>query len=361
MTSPARNMPSWLTHQSYWLAALVPALLPLGWALKELPGMDPLFAWLSLPVLYIALPLLDRIIGRDTFNPSEHIRSSYTDTLVPVVASISYLSVLIWALMVLAANPGTFSPLALVGWTVSLANMGGVVAINVSHELIHRRERWLQNLGGVLLASVCYACFKLEHPRWHHVKVATPDDPSSAPKGSNVYWRAPRAWLLNTLCGWRLSVGAAKKSDRVLPVINHEMAAWYGLSALLAIAVGWSLGPLPLLVFLAHGVGAALLLEVINYVEHYGLRRKNLANGRYEPPQIHHSWDSDYWLSNAMLLQLPRHADHHVHPSRPYAALQRQSEAPQLPFGYSTAVMVALVPPLWHAVMDGRLPPKQAS
>ena len=107
--------------------------------------------------------------------------------------------------------------------------------------------------------------------------------------------------------------------------------------------------------FVAHGLGAALLLEVINYVEHYGLRRRRRPDGRFEPPRVQHSWDSDFWLSNALLLQLPRHADHHVHPGRPFTALQRQAGAPQLPFGYSTAVLVALLPPLWWSVMDKRL------
>ena len=198
MLKRARPVPERLTRHGYWLAAAVPLLLPLGWALREAPGMHTLFAWLSLPLLYLVLPALDLAIGRDLHNPSLDGPPAYPNTLLPLVASVSYLAVLVWALYTLSAHPQAFGPLALLGWTLSLANLGGVVAINVAHELIHRREKALQNLGGLLLACVCYACFKLEHPRWHHVKVATPDDPSSAPRGSSVYARAPRAWLLNT-------------------------------------------------------------------------------------------------------------------------------------------------------------------
>lgn len=348
-----RHFPPATTHLAYWLAALIPLLLPLGWSLRELPGFGLAFAWLTPLVLYVLLPIADSLIGRDQRNPSPERRALITDTIVPTVAALSYFGVLCWALMTLARYPETFTPLVLLGWVASLANAGGIIAINVAHELIHRRSAWQRNLGGLLLSCVWYGCFKLEHPRWHHVKVATPDDPSSAARGSNVYQQLPRALILNTRCGWALGAEAARTAGR--PVWMNEMLAWYGISALLTLLVFAGLGALPGWVFLAQAVGAAALLEVINYVEHYGLRRERRDNGRYEPPQKHHSWDADFWLSNALLIQLPRHADHHVNPTRPFAALQRSAEAPQLPFGYATAVLVALLPPLWWRLMDKRL------
>ena len=350
-----RVFPAWLTRQAYWLAALVPLLLPLGWWLRELPGMSVAFAWVSLLVLYGALPLLDALLGRDLRDPEPGGHCYYTDTIIPVVACLSYAVVLLWSLYTLAQFPEAFPPLALLGWTLSLANVGGVVAINVSHELIHKRDARLRNLGGLMLACVGYACFKLEHPRWHHVHVATPNDPSSAARGSTIYGQAPRAWLQNTGRGFLLAVEAARRANRPLPWLLNEMTGWYALTALLMVAVAWAFGPLAAAVFVAHAVGAALLLEVINFVEHYGLARSRREDGRYEPPGIAHSWDSDFWLSNALLLQLPRHADHHTNPTRPYGALQRQPTAPQLPLGYSTLVMVAFLPPLWRRMMHPRL------
>jgi alkane 1-monooxygenase len=349
----ARPFAPWLTHQAYWLAVLLPLLIPLGWQLRELPGMGVAFAWLMPLVLYAALPLADMLVGRDTHNPAPKNHAPLTETMVPLLACACYLGVMLWALFTLNANPEFFGPLALLGWTVSLANAGGIIAINISHELIHRRAAWQRNVGGFMLASVSYGCFKLEHPRWHHVKVATDEDPSSAPAGSNVYLRAPRAYVLNMLCGWQLGKAAALQAGR--PAWRNEMLLWYGLSLAMAAGALALWGPLAAAVFIAQGLGAALLLEVINYVEHYGLRRQRRADGRFEPPRKEHSWDADFWLSNALLLQLPRHADHHVNPGRPFIALQRSKEAPQLPFGYATAVVIALVPPLWHRVMDQRL------
>jgi len=350
----SRPFPAWLTRQAYWLAVLLPLLIPLGWSLRELPGMGSLFAWLMPALLYLALPLADLLLGRDTRDPDPAGPPPAVTVAVPVLGAVSYFTVLAWALWIVQRHSDVFSTFALLGWAVSLANAGGVVAINISHELIHRRARWQQNLGGVLLAGVCYGCFKLEHARWHHVNVATDKDPSSAPAGSNIYLRAPRAWWLNTLCGWRLGREAARRAGR--PAWLNEMLLWYGLSLAMGAAAFGMLGPLAGVLFLLQGLGAALLLEVINYVEHYGLRRTQRADGRFEPPRKWHSWDANFWLSNALLIQLPRHADHHVRPGRPFTQLQRSEEAPQLPFGYATAVLLALLPPLWHRVMNDRLP-----
>lgn len=355
----ARVMHPTLTRHAYWLAAAVPLLLPLGWTLRDVPGLQQAFAWLTPVVLYGLLPLVDALIGRDTRDPSPRHRDPYTDTLIPLGAALTYFAVLAWALRTVTLYPDAFGPLALAGWVVSLANIGGVIAINVSHELIHRRTAWQRNLGGLMLAAVWYGCFKLEHPRWHHVNVATPRDPSSAPRGSTVYGRVPRALLMNTRCGWALGAEAAKRAGR--PAWQNEMAAWYGLSGAMALGVFLAWGPLAGAVYLGHALGACVLLEVINYVEHYGLRRALRSDGRYEPPRTRHSWDADFWLSNALLLQLPRHADHHVNPSRPFGALQRTAEAPGLPFGYATAVLVALAPPLWRRIMDPRVPAEVAT
>lgn len=349
-----RVVPAALTRQAYWLAAAVPWLMPLGWALRDLPGMAVAFAWLTPAALYVLLPVLDALAGRDLRNPATTDRNALTDIGVPLAASLSYLGVLPWALWMLATHPGAFGPLDLAGWTVSLASLGGVVAINVSHELIHRRSAGMRNLGGLMLACVGYGCFKLEHPRWHHAKVATPEDPSSAPRGSTVYGQVLRALVLNTLHGWRLGFEAARRAGR--PAWMNEMFAWYGITLGLAVAAFVVLGPVVGWVYLGHAVGSCVLLEVINYVEHYGLERERREDGRWVPPDRRHSWDADFWLSNAILLQLPRHADHHVNPSRPFPALQRSEEAPRLPFGYATALLVALVPPLWRRVTTPRLP-----
>jgi alkane 1-monooxygenase len=352
-----RTIPPALTRHSYWLVVLWPSLLPLAWTMRDLPGMDVLFAWLPLLFMFFGLPLVDLLIGRDGHNPRIESPRAYPDEWVPVIAGLVYLGVLVWALWVVGLHSERFGALALTGWILSVGDIGAVIGINVSHELIHRRRAFLQRLGGLMLSSVWYAGFKIEHPRWHHVHVATPRDPSSAPRGRTIYTHIPTAWVKNTLRAFRLSAGQAREQGRAVPWLNHEVSAWYSLSVLMTAAAWWWFGPLAAMVFVLQGLAAASLLEVINYVEHYGLRRKKRPDGRYEPPSIAHSWDSDYWLSNVLLLQLPRHSDHHTHPSRPFSSLQNQPDAPQLPLGYSTLANLVWVPWLWRRIMDRRLPP----
>jgi alkane 1-monooxygenase len=358
MMTAVRNISPALTRHSYWLVVLWPLLLPLAWSMRDLPGMGVLFAWFPLLFMFFGLPLVDLLIGRDLHNPDVASAKTYPDELVPAISGLLYLLVLAWAIWVVGTQTERFSLLALIGWTLSVGDIGGVIGINVAHELIHRRKPWLRALGGVMLSTVCYAGFKIEHPRWHHVHVATPADPSSAPRGRTIYTHIPTAWVKNTIRAFRLSAGIARQRGRVAPWLNHEMSAWYGLSVLMTVAAWLWLGAVAALVFVLQGLAAASLLEVINYVEHYGLRRDQRPDGRYEPPSIMHSWDSDFWLSNVLLLQLPRHSDHHVHPSRPFSSLQQQPEAPKLPLGYSTLANLVWVPWLWRRIMHPLLPPE---
>jgi alkane 1-monooxygenase len=136
----------------------------------------------------------------------------------------------------------------------------------------------------------------------------------------------------------------------------NEITGWYALSLLITLGAGLAWGPLAALALFLQGVIAAALLEIINYVEHYGLKRERRADGRYVPPNVTHSWDCDYWLSNAMLIQLPRHADHHTHPRREFSTLQKNEASPLLPLGYPLLVLIAMVPPLWRRLIHPRFP-----
>jgi len=138
--------------------------------------------------------------------------------------------------------------------------------------------------------------------------------------------------------------------------LQHEMTAWWLLTIGLAWLAWIYAGGTGLLVFVVQGLVAASLLEVINFIEHYGLRRKLIREGKYEPPAIQHSWNADFWLSNAILIQLQRHPDHHVHPTRPFTQLQTIPAAPQLPFSYAALSLIAFVPPLWRKIIHPRLP-----
>lgn len=350
-----RHFPPAVTRHAYWLAALMPLLLPAAWSLRGLPGLDWAFAWLPLVALYVVLPVADYLLGRDTRNPDAGADGPYPRTVIPVVAALVHLAVLAWALSVIGRFPGAFTWPALLGWIVSLGDISSVVGINVAHELIHRKARVLRGLGGLLLSCVWYPGFKLEHVRWHHLHVATRHDPSSAARGANIYRHVPRAMLLNTARAWRLGHERARRRGRPLPWLGHEVAAGFAISAALTLCAAAAWGALAGWVMLLQGGVAAAQLEVINFIEHYGLRRQRRANGSYEPPGPGHSWDSDYWLSNVILLQLPRHADHHTRPSQPFTRLDTRADAPLLPLGYAALVNIALVPPLWRRLVHPRL------
>ncbi len=354
----ARPFSETLTRHSYWLAVLLPLLMPLAWSLRNLPGMAALFAWIPLFVLYGLLPLLDTLIGRDTRNPQPGTATVYPATVIPVAAAAVYLCVAAWSLAMIGSYPAVFEWPVLAGWVLSLGDISAIAGINVAHELIHRKSPWQQRLGGLLLACSWYPGFKLEHPRWHHVHVATAADPSSAPLNSTIYRQVPRALLRNTLRSFALGAESARRKGRNRFTWWHEISGWYALSILLGVIIAAIWGATAALAFLLQGIVAAALLEVINYIEHYGLRRQRRGEGRYEPPGVQHSWDCDFWLSNAILMQLPRHADHHTHPRREFSRLQLREESPLLPLGYPMLVMLAFVPALWSRVIHPHLPGK---
>jgi alkane 1-monooxygenase len=261
--------------------------------------------------------------------------------------------VLAWSAWWFANAP--LDPVGVLGWGLSQGVVGGVLAINTAHELIHKDSRLEQTVGGLLLASVGYHGFKIEHLRGHHVHVSTPEDASSARFGQSVWDFLPRAMVLNTRNAWTLEAERLRKLG--LPVLHwrNEMLRWTALwLALIALIALW-LGLPGVVFFLLQGVVAAGTLEVINYIEHYGLERRRLADGRFERTTHLHSWNSDYRLSNLMLFQLQRHSDHHAFPKRPYAILRHHADSPQLPGGYAAMFLLALVPPLWFRVINPRV------
>ncbi len=345
-----QSMKTRLRPAGYWLVFTVPALLPLTWWLIEVSA-QPL--WTLLPVLWLygLLPIADWLIGRDPAPPGSADDHWINRRLVPLLCLPVQLLVLFWALGQLEALPLW----ARLWWLISLGSVGGVLAINVAHELIHRKSRLDRTVGGLLLSTVNYAGFKIEHVRGHHVWVATEHDASSARRGRNLYTFIPRALVLNTIRAWQLESRRLARIGKSAWSLRNELIGWYLVVFVLAAVAWWLHGGVGLVGFFVQGLIAAITLEMINYIEHYGLERRRLANGRLERPLPRHSWNSDYWLSNAMLLQLQRHADHHAHPSRPYTRLQSHLDAPQLPAGYAGMMSLAMIPPLWRRVMHKRL------
>jgi alkane 1-monooxygenase len=342
----------------YLLVFVVPALMPAAAWLAMRSTHPDAAAWFPLFFLFVLLPLGDYAIGTDSTNPADAAeierleRNRWYRALTLACVPIQ-LALVAWSAAAWSELP--FGPAGRVGWLLSQGVVSGVLAINVAHELIHKRERLEQWAGGILLCTVGYHGFKIEHVRGHHVHVSTPEDASSARLDQSVYPFVARALRDNGRSAWRLE--AERLRALGLPALHwrNEMLAWTFVWLAFAAAAGAALGLAGLVFFVAQGTIAAATLEVINYIEHYGLERKRLPNGRYERTTHLHSWNSNYLLSNLMLFQLQRHSDHHENARRRYQALVHHADSPQLPGGYSAMLLLALVPPLWKRIIDPRV------
>ena len=341
---------------AFWLVML-PAL-PLSANLGKESGTQDYWAWLIYGVIFGVVPVLDFLIGKDPSNPDEatqvqpmseeRIYRVFTLLMVPI-----WFGVLFYGGWVFVNNDyGWFGQL---GWLVSMGTVGGIIAINLGHELVHKDPRIENWAGGLLLASVTYAGFKVEHVRGHHVHVSTPADASSSRYDQSLYAFLPHALWHNFFNAWKLEKQRLERKGFAFLSYHNELLWWYGISALLAMVFGMIWGGQGVLFFLGQGLVAGITLEIINYVEHYGLHRRTLENGKYERVTPAHSWNSNYFLTNLALFQLQRHSDHHAYPKRRYQVLRHYEESPQLPAGYASMYVLALIPPLWKRVMNPRV------
>jgi alkane 1-monooxygenase len=345
-----RKRPLWL------LSLFVPTLGLIGPALYLLVSPSELWLWLSPLFFYFGIPLLDALIGEDPSNPPEsEVPALEAD---PYYRWITYLLVpVLWASFIAICVFVASQPLSATGLLAMIINTGGGLgfAINLGHEMGHKKstlERWLAKLA---LAPACYGHFYIEHNRGHHRDVATPIDPASSRMGESIYRfvlrEMPggfrRAWQLERERLARCGKGPWNLDNEVLQPALISLALYGALVATL----GWQILPFLLL----SAFWGAFQLTSANYLEHYGLLRRKLDNGRYEVCQPHHSWNSNHLFSNWALFHLQRHSDHHAHPTRRYQSLRNFPDLPRLPSGYFGMYLLAYVPPLWFRLMNPRL------
>ncbi|MGW0883565.1 alkane 1-monooxygenase [Streptomyces sp. NPDC002671] len=251
-------------------------------------------------------------------------------------------------------SDGGLSALDKVGLAFTLGGVAGI-GINTAHELGHKKESVERWLSRVALAQTVYGHFCIEHNRGHHVRVATPEDPASARLGESFWRFLPRTVAGSLVSAWRLERTRLARSGKSPWTLRNDILNAWVMSVVLFGALTAAFGPgvLPYLAFQA--VFGFCLLEVVNYIEHYGLLRQRMASGRYERCAPRHSWNSDNVASNVFLYHLQRHSDHHANPTRRYQALRHFDDAPELPTGHAGMMLLAYVPPLWRRVMDHRV------
>lgn len=340
-----------------WLLSLfVPTFGLIGPALYLLVSPSELWLWLSPLFFYFGIPLLDALIGEDPSNPPEsEVPALEAD---PYYRWITYLLVpVLWASFIAICVFVASQPLSATGLLAMIINTGGGLgfAINLGHEMGHKKstlERWLAKLA---LVPACYGHFYIEHNRGHHRDVATPVDPASSRMGESIYRFVLREMPGGFRRAWQLERERLARCGKSPWSLDNEVLqpalislALYG--ALVA-ALGWQILPFLLL----SAFWGAFQLTSANYLEHYGLLRRKLENGRYEVCQPHHSWNSNHLFSNWALFHLQRHSDHHAHPTRRYQSLRNFPDLPRLPSGYFGMFLLAYVPPLWFRLMNPRL------
>ena len=347
----------WRDGKRYlWLLGLIVPLLPLLAMLGYRGTGYEAFLWLGPFVVYVVIPLVDVAVGTDAENPPQSLlqwleSDRYYRWCVYLYLPLQYVS-LAWAAWL--ASTGTLSVAGYLGLALTTGVVAGI-AINTAHELGHKKEKAERWLSKIALAQTFYGHFYIEHNRGHHVRVATPQDPASSRLGESFWRFLPRSVVGSVGSAWRLERKRLTRRDGTVWTIRNDVLNAWLMSAVLWAALILAFGPsiVPFLVIQA--VFGFSLLEVVNYIEHYGLGRRREHTGRYERVQPRHSWNSNNVATNLLLFHLQRHSDHHANPTRRYQALRHFDEAPQMPSGYAAMVTLAYFPPLWRRVMDKRV------
>ena len=334
-----------------WFALATTLPVALLSAAALLGGVWPVAALAYLTVLTFSLDLLIHGAvarrGADGEFPS--------GSALSVFLGLAHVPLLVLAVMALSGATGQGWGERLVGF-VAFGMFFGQVSNANAHELIHRQARWPRRLGQLVYVSLLFGHHTSAHTRVHHVWVATPNDPNSPRPGEGFYRFWPRAWIGSFRAGLRAETALRARATPPPPAWTHPYVGYVGGAlATLALAL-WLFGPAGLLALIAITAYAQMQLLVSDYVQHYGLHRAILPNGRPEPVSPAHSWNAPHFFSSALMLNAPRHSDHHMHPLRPYPSLRLDSATmPVLPRSLPAMGALALCPPLWRRVMDPRV------
>ncbi|MFZ3580798.1 alkane 1-monooxygenase [Loktanella sp. DJP18] len=308
--------------------------------------------WIAIALIYMTAfaYLLDQLVVIARPEAADLQSEFPAADVLSVVLGIGHFALL--ALIVGSIGQGVSGLLGTLGLILAGGLYVGQVGNANAHELIHKGSRPLHRLGQWIYISLLYGHHTSAHVLIHHRHVATPDDPATARLGEGFWSYAPRAWSGAFRDGYAAETA---RLDRVGRSRWHHPYVTYlaGAAAMLLVAVliGGGRGLFGYLALVAY---AQVQLLLSDYVQHYGLMRSVTHAGRLEPVGPRHSWNAPHWFSGALMLNAPRHADHHAHPTRPYPALRLDGEGPTLPRSLPAMATLALFPPLWRRVMDRR-------
>jgi alkane 1-monooxygenase len=357
--STEKKTSDWVDAKRYlWvLSPAVPvigigALLIYRVAPKKMRGL----AWIRPILIHVVIPMIDRIIGEDKNNPPEDViakleNDPYYAKIVKAFIPMQYIVLFLGAY--LYTRKGT--PVAdKLGLALSIGAMNGI-AINTAHELSHKSNKTDQMLSLLALAPTGYGHFRVEHPYGHHKRVATPEDPASSKMGESFWQFLPRTVIGSFKSAIKIEKARLERRGKGWWSLDNELLQGWAMSAGLYTTLVAIFGRKVIPFVAIQAVYGFSLLEVINYVEHYGLLRQKKENGQYERTRPEHSWNSNNVVTNLFLYQLQRHSDHHANPTRSFQALRHFENTPQLPSGYASMLLPAYIPSIWFKMMDKRV------
>ena len=314
------------------------------------------FTYTTLIYAFIFIPVLE-LIFKEVDSKEEYTKSEVQNKLSNTFFDILlYLNIpFVFGLLILGLfnlNQLQLNLFETVGMVLSLGILLATNAINVGHELGHRKSLIERCLSKLLYLPCLYMHFYIEHNFGHHNNVATPKDPATAKFNQTVYSFWFTSVIGQYISAWRLQLQLLKIKNLRFFSFKNDML-YYTIFELAYLFVIYSFfGLYGLFLAVIIGVLSFLFLETINYIEHYGLLRNKLPSGRYERVQSHHSWNSNHFIGRIVLYELTRHSDHHFKASKKYQILENKRESPQLPYGYPTSILLALVPWLWFSLVN---------
>lgn len=322
-----------LYFQNYWV-----------WA-------TPIFAFVCIPVLELIFP-----IDKNNLNETDvdnQLKKRIFDWLLYLNLPIVF-GLVIYGLF--TVNNNNLETYEFVGLVFSLGIVLGVNGINVAHELGHRQTTNERYIGKALLLPSFYMHFFIEHNYGHHLHAATPEDPATARYNQSVY----SFWFTSTFRqyfnAWSIQIKLLRNNSLSFFSFKNDML-WYSLiQTTYLVTISLCFGSTGLIFAFTSGVVGFVLLETVNYIEHYGLLRLKTKSGRYERVKEMHSWNSNHIIGRIVLYELTRHSDHHFKSSKKYQILDCHDQSPQMPYGYPTSMVIAMLPPLWFKIMNKRVP-----
>ncbi len=301
--------------------------------------------------VFILVPIIDLVLpylSKQDVDLKENMLHNFS--ILIILPCILFL--IVFGLIVVSDSTISLLVAAALGAAVGMS--GGSIGITTAHELIHRQNKYMRGIGVFLLVLCCYGHFRIEHVYGHHKHVATKEDPATARRGENFYFYFIRCVINSVISSWNIEKNILDKKNINTLSLQNRMLHYFILEIIFLIIAFFIAGINGLVFVIFHSFVSITLLELVNYIQHYGLERK-MDNGKYERFTDHHSWNSRHISANWSTFNLGLHAEHHQSASKHYPLLSQEEKVIEMPANYSIMLIMALIPPLWFFIMDRKL------